>query len=170
MKQAANQCEERDQQSRLTIPLAEVALKREVLGGVVVGRNYAPPPVTYNMRNFCMSFIYDQNEGESRNYQKALVGSLERKRYVGRPRSKRNGTIKMYEKRNVFSGCELDSYGSGYSPMAVSYEERNEPLFFIIDQRFHTQPNDCQLFKTDSGPCSYTYGSLCVSYIVVSAS
>lgn len=69
--------------------------------------------------------------GESRNSQKALVGSLERKRYVGRPRSGWNGTIKICVKRNVFSGCELDSCGSGYSPVAASYEESNELLSSI---------------------------------------
>jgi uncharacterized membrane protein len=75
--------------------------------------------------------------GESRNSQKALVRSMERKRYVARPRSRWNGTIKMCVKRNVFSGSELDSYGSGYSPVAVSYEESNEPLSSILDKRFH---------------------------------
>jgi hypothetical protein len=33
-------------------------------------------------------------------------------------------------------GCVLDAYGSGYGPVAVSFEYGNEPSYSINDEEF----------------------------------
>jgi hypothetical protein len=50
-------------------------------------------------------------------------------------------------KMDLKIGYGLDSTGSGYGPMAVSYEHCNEPSGSIKSRGFLYRLSDCQLLK-----------------------
>jgi hypothetical protein len=70
--------------------------------------------------------------GEMRNVYKILVGKPEGRRQFGRPRHRWEDNIRMDRVRS----CELDSAGSGYGPVAGSYEHGNEPSGSIKGEEF----------------------------------
>jgi hypothetical protein len=66
--------------------------------------------------------------GELRNAYKILVREPEGKRPFERPRRRCDGNIRMDLKRYRVGRCGLDASGSGYRPVAKSYENGNETL------------------------------------------
>jgi hypothetical protein len=72
---------------------------------------------------------------ERRGTYRVLVGKPERRRSLGRPRSRWERDIKM-DLREVDGGHELDRSGSGQGQMAGSCEFGDEPSGFIKCEKF----------------------------------
>jgi hypothetical protein len=66
--------------------------------------------------------------GEERKLYKVLVGKLERKRPLGRPRRRWEDGIRMDLRVIGLGGCGLDSTGSGQGPVAGCCECGDERL------------------------------------------
>jgi hypothetical protein len=64
--------------------------------------------------------------GEDRKVYKVLVGKPEGRRPLGTPRRRWEDGIKM-DLREIGWGCEVDSPGSGYGPLAGCCEHCDEP-------------------------------------------
>jgi hypothetical protein len=65
--------------------------------------------------------------GEGRGVYRVLVGRLERKRPMGRPRRRWESNIKLDIRKSVMDGEKLDSAVSGWGPVASFCEHGNDP-------------------------------------------